>query len=178
VIRLSSPLAASALVAAALCLGRNGTAAASPTLSLDLEALAVRSECIVLGRVEATDSHFVAPRSRYIVTDVTIAIDQRLLGAAEPDRFVVRYLGGEVGDLGQRVFGEASYRVGERVLLFAAKRQGAFYAVGMSQGVLHVRDDGAGVERIGAGAAPRKLDDVLDQVRALVARPLEQGRTR
>jgi hypothetical protein len=170
-------LFAASVLVASLSVGGGKTAAASSTAPLDLEALAVSSEVIVLGRVEASDSHVIAPGSRYIVTDVTIATEQRLLGESEPDRFVVRYLGGEVGKLGQRVFGEASYRVGERVVLFAVRRQGAFYALGMSQGVLHVHDDAGGVARVGAGAASRRLDDVLEQVRSLVARRVDR-RTR
>lgn len=146
-------------------------AAASSVVHLDLAELSARAEHVLVGQVEKVESHFVAPGSRYIVTDVTLVTEQRVLGVSASSRFTVRHLGGEIGKVGQLVYGEASYRVGEHVILFAAERQGAFFAVGMAQGVMHVYVDDAGVLRVKSPSAEgRTVDDVVDQVRTIVAR--------
>jgi len=161
-------------------------ARASSLYPLSLETLSTQADRILVGTVEKSEAHFISSGSRYIVTDVTVRSDRNVLGVPAGSRFVVRHLGGVVGDLGQRVFGEASYRVGEQVLLFASERQGAFYALGMAQGALHVYRDSSGISRVetqlaGAeivGVAPaaaaasngHSLDEVLTQVQAYVAR--------
>jgi hypothetical protein len=129
-------------------------AVASSIAPMDLDALSVGAERILIGTVEKVESHFISPKNRYIVTDATIVVERNVLGVTAGERFVVRHLGGEVGKVGQRVVGEASYRPGERVLLFAVARQGSYFALGMGQGVLHL--DG------------KKLDDVVERVRAIV----------
>jgi hypothetical protein len=178
VLRWPHALVAASFVAASLFAGTFSAerdAEASSVAPMDIEGLATRADRILVGTVEKAESHFLAPDSHYIVTDVTIRIEQRIFGGADTGRFVVRYLGGEVGKLGQRVYGEASYTVGERVLLFATLRQGSFYAVGMSQGVLHVYDD-AGVPRL-RNLRGRSFDDVLDEARYCALRRAREERS-
>ena len=172
--RLRSILVVSA---ALMALARGSDALASATATLDLEGLSTRADHIVVGQVELMDSHFLAPGSQRIVTDATLVTERNVLGASTGSRFVVRRLGGEVGKVGQLVYSEASYFVGERVLLFAAERQGAFFAVGMAQGAVPIGDDEAGVTRVQhtptlpAGVVTgRRVDDVLDEVRASLDR--------
>lgn len=178
------------IIALCACLIGGGARASSLT-PLSLETLSTQADRILVGTVEKSEAHFVTAGSRYIVTDVTVRSERNLLGVPEGSRFVVRHLGGVVGELGQRVFGEASYRVGEQVLLFASERQGAFFAMGMAQGALHVYRDSSGISRVdtqlgGAElvAAPgrplvpaaatttsgRSLDEVTAQVQAFIAR--------
>jgi hypothetical protein len=176
--RIRFSFAAAALLLSALATN----AMASSVVQLDLETLSARADRVVVGHVEKMQSHFLAPGSQRIVTDVTLVVEQPVLGDPAATRFVVRHLGGEVGKVGQWVSGEASYHVGERLVLFAAERQGAFFAVGMAQGVLPIRDDAAaGVARVKsprrASAAVsdgtsemRSVDDLVDEVRTLVAR--------
>ncbi len=121
---------------------------ASTMMAMDLEALTLKADRILVGTVEAVQSHFVTPHSTYIVTDVTVRSERNLLGVPEGSKFIVRHLGGVVGDIGQRVSGEASYKVGEQVLLFAAQRRNIYYTTGMAQGALHIQRDGNGVSRI------------------------------
>lgn len=167
-----------------LCLA--GKEAAATTLNaLDLPALSNTADRVLLGTVEKVVSHYLGEGSTYIVTDVTIRCERELLGVPAGGRFVVRHLGGTVGELGQRVHGEASYRPGEQVLLFASERAGAYYAVGMAQGAMHVYRDPSGVARLdvqlGEGeliapsgqpttpsASGRTLDEVVAQVRGLL----------
>jgi hypothetical protein len=160
---------------------------ATSLVPMDLQTLSSTADRIFVGTIEKIEPHYLGPSSRYIVTDVTVRSDRNLLGVPEGSLFVVRHLGGEVGKLGQRVYGEASYRVGEHVLLFAAMRQGVYYAVGMAQGALHVYQDGTGVPRVQAhlagaemvgaqSASPtqgRALDDVVMQVQSYVGNRLQ-----
>ena len=162
----------------------SATAQASSMLGMDLEMLSAGADRILVGRVEKTESRFLSRASKYIVTDVTVVTERQLLGAPASSRVVIRQLGGTVGKLGQRVFGEASYNVGERVMLFAVRRQGVFYTLGMAQGVLHIHADEQGVARIENGSVQaellgpasravvqgRRLEDVVSRVRSLVAR--------
>lgn len=169
-----------------LWLGLAGPAHASVLLAMDLETLTSSADRVLVGTVEKVESHYVSPSSRYIVTDVTVRSERNLLGVPEGTLFVVRKLGGTVGELGQLVHGEATYRVGEEVLLFASERQGSFYAVGMAQGAMHVSRDSAGVRRVGmdlsgaelagpaqtlaAAQSGRTLDEVVAQVQTYLSR--------
>lgn len=179
-----------ALFALWLGLGQLGAARGSVLVAMDLETLTRSSDHVLVGTVEKVDSHYLSSGSRYIVTDVTVRSERNLLGVPEGTRFVVRKLGGTVGELGQLVHGEASYQVGEQVLLFASERQGAFYAVGMAQGALQIYRDSAGVQRVKmelSGAelsgpalvAPngRPLDEVVAQVQGYLSRRQTQTQT-
>lgn len=172
-------------------LGGTPSASATTLLPMDLTALSTTADRVLLATVEKVESHPLHDGNPYIVTDVTVRCERELLGVPAGGRFVVRTLGGVVGDIGQRVYGEANYRVGEQVLLFASERSGAFYTTGMAQGALHVYRDAGGVLRVdvqvgdgeiatlGGGPASgqasvaesgRALEDVLAQVRSLIER--------
>jgi hypothetical protein len=180
-VRRVAAMAMAASIAVGLALASD--AGASSMVRMDIETLSAGADSIFVGTVEKTDAHFLSPSSRYIVTDVTLVTEEFLAGPAASSRFVIRTLGGEVGRLGQRVFGEASYRAGERVMVFAVQRQGVSYTLGMAQGVMHVENDEHGVARISnprldatllghattVSVDGRRLDDVVDQVRSLVA---------
>jgi hypothetical protein len=155
-----------------LALGVEPTAAiGSVTVRLDVDALGAGADVILVGTVESTEAHFASPANRAIVTDVTLRSELGILGVADGSRFVVRHLGGEVGAVGQRVFGEASFHPGEHLLLFAVERRGAYWALGMSQGVWPVTRDDAGNEFVVEPTGAReKLDDVVGRVRAVAAR--------
>lgn len=119
----------------------------SSLVPMDLDSLAAGADRIFVGTVERMDARCASPTCRWIVTDVTVVSERDVLGVPEGTRFVVRRLGGSVGGVGQLVFGEASYRVGERIMLFAVERQGAYWALGMAQGVLRIARDEQGVLR-------------------------------
>jgi hypothetical protein len=134
-------------LALALALALSRSAQATVLATLDLATLSQQADRVLLGTVERLDSHFVPGSQQYIVTDVTLRCERGLLGVPAGSRFVVRHLGGVVGELGQRIHGEASYRLGEQLLLFASERQGSYFALGMAQGALHLYRDGNGVTR-------------------------------
>ena len=161
------------------------TAHASVVAALDLEALVQQADDVVVARVLKQESKY--DDQNRIVTDYTMQVERAEKGKAQPGAAVtVRQLGGVVGDRGMRITGEPTYEVGERVVLFG-KRGGKTYLrpVGMAQGAMRVfeqdgqswaqpatrglslvaRDKSAGPPPSG----PRKLDDLLGDVRELVA---------
>jgi len=164
-------------------------APASILTKLSLGDMAGRADRALVGTVEQVRSRFLGDGG-YIVTEVRIRCTRELLGVPAGTVFTVTHLGGEVGEIGQKVFGEASYQVGQEVLLLAEERAGAFFAVGMAQGALHierepqsgerrVRVELAGAELQGAGAASpasveptangANLETVLAQLQPLLA---------
>lgn len=177
------------------------SAGASILQTLDTPELVRRAEHILVGTVEGQRSHWADESHSAIVTDVNIRVTTALRGARAGDVVTVRRLGGTVDGIGMRVFGEASYAAGEEVLLFAERRGEALYAVGMTQGKLHVNRDGVtksvsvdlqGAELLPPASGPlqpqpggpspaaqraRPLKDVLKEVSALVLKD-EKGAPR
>ncbi|HMY57422.1 MAG TPA: hypothetical protein PKL17_15415 [Pseudomonadota bacterium] len=113
-------------------------ASATVMTKLSLADMTARAEHVLLGRVEQIRSRMLPGHDGLIVTEVQIRCTRSIRGQKEGALVQVRHLGGSVGELGQKVFGEASYQVGEEVVLFLEPREGALYAVGMAQGKMHV----------------------------------------
>jgi hypothetical protein len=173
--------------------GNPGTASATVLVQLTLSEMAARSAHVLVGTVEQQRS-LLLPGQGVIVTDVTIRCTRGMRGVREGQLLTVRHFGGTVDGIGQRVFGEASYRVGEEVLLMAEERNGSYFAVGMAQGAMHIdRSSGTprvhvqmdGVELLSPSgqlaARPTAegvpLDQVLAQIESLLARtPAPGGR--
>lgn len=127
-------------------LGAPAPSRASILAKLSLSDMAGRADRALLGTVESVRSRMLGDGG-YIVTEVQIRCTGELLGVPAGTVFTVTHLGGEVGELGQKVFGEASYQVGQEVLVLAEERGGAFFAVGMAQGAMHVERDAKSGER-------------------------------
>jgi len=129
-------------------LGSFATLAIAPTFAvvarattlraLSLEDLVAASDRAVVGRAVHHDSDWAyVAGARRIVTWTRVLQEDDLLGeSGAQDEVLVMTLGGKVGDLRQKVPGEATLTLGERVLLFtsAAASDGACHIVGMSQG--------------------------------------------
>ena len=181
---LALVFATTPLLAAALL----PTAHASVVEALDLDTLVQESDEVVLARVIKQWSQ-LDERGR-IVTDFQMQVEQSEKGNSVPgSAVVVRKLGGIVGGRGMRISGEPSFRDGELVLLFGTHGQKTYLRpVGMGQGAMRVyeqdgqrwaRSDAQGIMLTKRGATatksraavaePRKLDDLLQEVRAIVA---------
>lgn len=146
---------------ALLCGLLSGAVAAIPSsgsatvmTKLSLEDMTARADQVLMGRVEQVSSRMLPGHDGLIVTEVQIRCTRSIRGTKEGALVQVRHLGGTVGELGQKVFGEASYQVGEDVVLLAESREGALYAVGMAQGKLHIdRSSGSPRVRVDLGGA-------------------------
>lgn len=156
---------------------------------LELEELVAHADRIVLGRVLFSESFQRADGT--LGTWHRIGVERDVRGGAVDDsEVIVETMGGRIGEIGMRVEGEASFAVGERVVVFmkGGGPYAAFRPVGMAQGVMRVRVK-QGVETVtqsreglmlvrrnaqgrlekSLGALPQseRLDAFLSRVRAL-----------
>jgi len=124
--------------------------------SLDLATLSSRSDRVVRATVRTSQSAWDA-EGRRIFTRHTLDVTDVLSGPPTTTLTVFQW-GGMVGDIGQRVVGEAQLRQGQDAVFFLeavdhAQGAGMFRTVGLSQGVWPVFDDGAGTVTAGRTAS-------------------------
>jgi len=134
------------LVVAGLAASGAGVASAGELRLVELDELGARADLIVRGVVTGSAP---APGGA-IATDSVVAVSECLAGDC-PARVTVRRRGGEQGDRGLWVDGEAELRTGEEVVLYLRPRDQVQLVVGGVQGVLRV------VGRGGAASALRDL---------------------
>jgi hypothetical protein len=101
-----------------------------------------------------------AGNNRRIVTYTTLQIKQALDGRAPPSTQVtVRTLGGEVGDIGQRVVGEAQPAIGQAAVFFLSnggRNSAPFRLAKMAAGYYPIVADERGQLRL--RAVPQALE--------------------
>jgi hypothetical protein len=108
---------------------------------------------------------------RRIVTYTRMRVSDAAFGDVPSDVWV-RTLGGHVGDVGQRVEGEAEFSKGSRALVFLRRApDGRFRVTQMSQG--HFRVDGAGA--IAKLRATVRLSALIKAKKGLGARTALEG---
>jgi len=147
-----------ALGAAALALFvAPGGAMATSLLYQDLSALTQSSDAVVHGTVKKTESRWSGDHQR-IVTEVSIDVSEFIKGRGAKT-VVVLQPGGEVGGIGQKISGLASFAEGEEVVLFL-ERQGAqkYRVAGMAQGKYRVERSS---DKTAAFAVPESTGDAM-----------------
>lgn len=126
------------------------TALGSVARAVPLEALTGRSRHVLLG--EPLDAYSVWERiggRKHIVTYTRVRAHELLAGAdPRADELLVRTLGGQVGELGELVHGEAVLRIGHRGVMFVMPSQDALAVTAMAQGHYPLQRDTAGIERL------------------------------
>jgi hypothetical protein len=111
--------------------------AAAPALAALFRAASVEeasrtSDAVVRGTVLRKDSRY-APGGERIVTDVQISVASAWKGA--PGKTVtVTVPGGQVGAVGQYLDAAPTFDVGEEVVVFLARRPGAWLVNGLAMG--------------------------------------------
>jgi hypothetical protein len=114
-----------------------GLAWSSTFRPLPLSRLAQESTLVVVATPVSAKSHWatVGSTSR-VVTDVVIEVGWTLRGDDSTGRqLVVRTLGGEVGNIGYLVHGEARLAIGQTCLAFLVSgHDGELHVLGMAQG--------------------------------------------
>lgn len=166
---------------------------ASTLQALSLEEIVARSERAVVGIPVVSESEwrYVAGSRRIVTRTRFLQEADWLLDEEQGDEFFVLTLGGRIGDVAEKVPGEAALRLDERCLLFASQESdGLRRVIGMGQG--HYLVEGADQDaritrgpsrphlvgpRRGTEAAPRRrrVADVLDGVELGKARDLVRG---
>ena len=128
-----------------LWLWPRGVRACGPSPALS-DLLSHCSYC-VLGRAVVSESHWVGLGGKQrIVTIHEFEIDEVLHGQAIPGETLrVRTLGGQVGDIAERVFGDAELAPQQRTLLFLSRVDETLHVVtGMAGGCFPIRQDAKG----------------------------------
>jgi len=152
----------------------SATASATIVRALSLPALVQSSRRIVVVTALAAESHFEElGRRRRVVTDTRVRIEEALAKANGIDSEVlVRTLGGTVGQLGERVHGQAQLVIGEPCVAFLLQGpDGLHYVNGMAQGHYPLR--GATERRLSRSAdLPEIIDFDSSAVKALVGSEL------
>lgn len=162
--------------------------------ALEMDDLVKFSDVIAVS--EALEKRSLYDERGHIVTDTEFEVRDGLKGSRQGQRFTVRTLGGQIGELGMRVEGSGHFELGEQHLLFAhtsASGMPVLRTVGMAQGIMRIapatastpamvlpggaglammRRDATGqlVKSAGALSTPTPLSEVLSTVRTLIAR--------
>lgn len=127
---------------------------ASLARALRLGELVHYSSAIIIGTPRSATSRWeTIGGSRRIVTYTRVHVDQGIDGSTGSD-LVIRTLGGQVGDIGQVVEGEAVLIVGQPALIFVYRGvHGTLSVTGMAQGHYPLIADAHGTLRL--HASPR-----------------------
>lgn len=138
-------------IVAALCTPRAAEASAGPKWSTS--QLAEFADVVVAGRVEAVASGW-DPAVGAIYTYVTIDVSEVLKGAVG-GRIVIKQMGGVADGYGLMVFDQATFAVGEEVLVYleTRPRDGTLYTSALWQGKWTIQTTASG-ERLAVREQP------------------------
>lgn len=129
-------------------------ASATTMLALDVTGLTYASDAVVRGTIVSVEPHWSGDNAR-IFTDAEVQVTEVWKGPSTLKTLTAMQPGGELGDVGQRVHGVATFAPGEEVVLFLEKRGPRFTITGMAQGKFRIE---GGV----ASAAPNSELALLD----------------
>jgi hypothetical protein len=136
-------------------------ASASIARAVALSELCRGSERAVVARAVDAQSRWesVAGRRR-IVTYTRLVVDETVAGPSDSE-LIVRTLGGQVGDVGQVVFGEALLLIDEPALLFlTVAPDGVSIVTEMAQGHYPIRAAADGQKRLVPSPRAPELSNV------------------
>jgi len=134
-----------------------GQARATSMVYQDLSALTQSSDAVVHGTVKKTESRWSGDHQR-IITEVSIDVSEFVKGRGAKTVVVVQP-GGEVGGIGQKISGLASFAEGEEVVLFLERSGAEKYRVaGMAQGKYRVERSS---DKTAAFAVPESTGDAM-----------------
>ncbi len=180
-VALSGALPRASLLGAgvlAAALSVSAPADASLHLEVSLQHLVTVADLVVEATPQEAKSVWedLPSVGRRIVTYTRVSVDQSVYGTP-PSEVWVRTLGGQVGDLGQKVEGEAVLASGDRQLLFLkAGDAGTHRVVEMAQGQYLVHEESK-VRRVKASPYLGKVIADKDQdARAKAARVLLENK--
>jgi hypothetical protein len=147
--------------------------------ALSLDALVQSSRRILVVTALGSECHFEdLGRRRRIVTDTRLRVEEGLAKADGVDsEIIVRTLGGAIGELGERVHGQAQLVLGEPCVAFLLQGpDGLHYVNGMAQGHYPLQT----ARRLLAHSPdlPEILDFDSSAVKALVGSELSSARSR
>jgi hypothetical protein len=134
------------VVVAALCSVAPASATTYPPVAFD--DLVARADVIFVGEVTDVRPYTVDTREGTVIkTRVVFRVFDPLHGTGAPLE-VLDFFGGEFGGIGMAIEGMPRFAVGDRRVVFARRERSINPIVGFTQGLLQVRRDASGVERI------------------------------
>jgi hypothetical protein len=137
------------LAGAVLALPRLASATLARAITLP-ELVGLSQFALVGTATDATSRWESVGNTRRIVTYVRLEVTQPIDGRPPPDTsLMLRTLGGQVGDIGQLVHGEARFELGAASVVFLAPDEdGVLGITAMAQGHYPLRTVGGGVARL------------------------------
>jgi hypothetical protein len=168
------------------------TAARATTYTpVTFDELVTRAEVIFVGEVADVRPFALNTASGTVIkTRVVFRVQDPVFGTTSALE-VLEFLGGEVGDVGMVVEGMPRFTIGDRRVVFARRERSINPIVGFTQGLLQVRRDVNGVDRVltldgmpvagaqsfgarvpllgGAPVAPMRLADFRNQITGALA---------
>lgn len=123
--------------AVAVALVACSAAFATTLVALDVPGLTLASDTVVRGTVVSVEPHWSGDHAR-IFTDAEIRVTEVLKGSPSLTTLTAMQPGGEIGEVGQRIHGVATFKPGEDVILFLERRGPRFTVTGMTQGKFHI----------------------------------------
>lgn len=177
-----------ALAAALYCAATVGATTYPP---VTFDELVSRADMIFVGEVADVRPYQAESREGTVIrTRVVFRVYDPLFGTTGALE-VLDFFGGEAGGIGMAIEGIPRFAVGDRRVVFARRARSINPIVGFTQGLLQVRRDGGGVDRVltldgvpvattdaiatrapllaGGPIAPMRLSDFRDRVASAVA---------
>lgn len=126
---------------------------ATQVLQQDLRDLTLGSSDILVGQIESTRAVWDGAHTR-ILTEVTVRVDESLMGAAAGP-LTLTQLGGELDGWRYEIEGSPLFRPGQEALLFVWRdAQGRAQVNGLAQGKFDITTDPATGEKLVQRAVP------------------------
>jgi hypothetical protein len=135
--------------------------------STDIKNMSEKADIIITGKVIQQKSSWNEDKSR-IYTNATIQIEEYLKGNNSESSVVVRYLGGEVGDVGELYSHMPKFEDKEEVLVFLTKdEQNSNYKVfNGADGKINIVEDQKTGEKITASNV--KINSFKAQIKSYI----------
>lgn len=110
--------------------------------------LVTRADVIFIGEVVDVRPFPLKTRQGPVIeTRVVFQVSDPLLGTTTALE-IFEFLGGELGDVGMEIAGMPKFTVGDRRVVFARRERSINPIVGFTQGLLQIRRDSTGVDRV------------------------------
>jgi hypothetical protein len=136
------------LVGFAVAVCTAAVANATTYAPVTFDELVTRAEVIFAGEVVDVRPYALETRDGTVIkTRVIFRVQDPMLGTSAALE-VFEFLGGEVGDVGMAVAGMPRFTVGDRRMVFARRDRSINPIVGFTQGLLQIRRDSSGVDRV------------------------------
>ena len=141
---------------------RPARVSATSYLAVTFDELLAKADMIFVGDVLDVRPFAVeTPQGTAIKTRVTFVVRDPLWGTSSTLE-ILEFMGGELGDIGQKVAEMPTFKPGDRRVVFAKRERSINPIVGFTQGLMRITGDGAGLDVIqtSAGEPLARTEDI------------------